>query len=148
LALIHDTSASDSYIVPFSAGGLVSTFDDLLRWNIALHTDGLLNGSSHQRMIAEYPETQKGNEFYGYGLFIGKTSGYACLSHSGGVSGFIAVLQYYPELQGSLIVLSNVLNPSLCSRSSTGSQGFCSRPDPKEKPDPRDIIPQWLILPG
>ncbi|MCU1263401.1 MAG: beta-lactamase, partial [Bryobacterales bacterium] len=98
--------------VPFSAGGLVSTSDDLLRWNTALHTGGLLNESSYQRMVAEYPETRRGNEFYGYGLFIGKTSGHRCLSHSGGVNGFIAVLQYYPESEGSLIVLSNLLNPS------------------------------------
>jgi CubicO group peptidase (beta-lactamase class C family) len=98
--------------VPFSAGGLVSTSDDLLRWNTVLHTGGLLDGSSYRRMVTEYSETQKGNEFYGYGLFIGKISGHTCLSHSGGVNGFIAVLQYYPELQGSLIVLSNVFNPS------------------------------------
>jgi len=45
-------------------------------------------------------------------LFIGKTSEYKCLSHSGGVNGFIAVLQYYPELDASLIVLSNLFNPA------------------------------------
>src|SRR5262249_46233380 len=54
--------------VPFSAGGLVSTVDDLLRWNTALHGDGLLNRSSYERMIARYPETQKDDGFYGYGL--------------------------------------------------------------------------------
>jgi hypothetical protein len=62
-------------------------------------------------MTAQYPETRNEDGFYGYGLFIAKTSGYTCLSHSGGVNGFIAVLQYYPELHGSLIVLSNLLNP-------------------------------------
>ena len=97
--------------VPFSAGGLVSTIDDLLRWNTALHGDGLLSRSSYERMTAEYPETQKEDGFYGYGLFIAKMSGYKCFAHSGGVNGFIAVLQYYPELRGSLIVLSNLLNP-------------------------------------
>src|SRR5262249_49929040 len=97
--------------VPFSAGGLVSTVDDLLRWNTALHGDGLLNRSSYERMIARYPETQKDDGFYGYGLFIAKTSGYTCVSHSGGVNGFLSVVQYYPELGASLIVLSNLLNP-------------------------------------
>jgi CubicO group peptidase (beta-lactamase class C family) len=97
--------------VPFSAGGLVSTVDDLLRWNTALHGGGLLSRNSYERMTAQYPETRNEDGFYGYGLFIAKTSGYTCLSHSGGVNGFIAVLQYYPELHGSLIVLSNLLNP-------------------------------------
>jgi D-alanyl-D-alanine carboxypeptidase len=97
--------------VPFSAGGLVSTVDDLLRRNTALHGDGLISRGSYERMTARYPETQKEDGFYGYGLFIAKTSGYTCLSYSGGVNGFIAVLQYYPELHGSLIVLSNLPNP-------------------------------------
>ncbi len=97
--------------VPFSAGGLVSTVDDLLQWNTALHRNGFLSRESYQRMIAKYPETQKEGFHYGYGLFIAKASGYTCLSHSGGVNGFIAMLQYYPELDGSLIVLSNLFNP-------------------------------------
>jgi CubicO group peptidase (beta-lactamase class C family) len=97
--------------VPYSAGGLFSTVDDLLRWNTALHEDGLLKPNSYKRMIAEYPETKKEDGLYGYGLFIGKRSGYTCLSHSGGVSGFMSVLEYYPELDGSLILLSNLLDP-------------------------------------
>ena len=62
-------------------------------------------------MIAEYPETKREDGFYGYGLFIGKRSTYTCLSHSGGVNGFMSVLEYYPELLGSLILLSNLLDP-------------------------------------
>jgi hypothetical protein len=61
-------------------------------------------------MTAEYPETRKEDGFYGYGLSVAKVSGHTCFSHSGGVNGFIAVLQYYPEIQGSLIVLSNLPN--------------------------------------
>jgi CubicO group peptidase (beta-lactamase class C family) len=97
--------------VPFSAGGLVSSVDDLLRWNSAVHEDGLLSRNSYERMTAQYPETQKEDGLYGYGLFIAKMAGYTCLSHSGGVNGFIAVVQYYPKLRGSRIVLSNLLNP-------------------------------------
>jgi len=97
--------------VPFSAGGLVSTVDDLLRWNMALHANGFLKQGSYRRMIAEYPETRKEDGHYGYGVFISKRSGYTCLSHSGGVNGFISVVAYYPELRGSLILLSNLLDP-------------------------------------
>ena len=97
--------------VPFSAGALFSTVDDLLRWNTALHLEGFLNPKSYKQMIAEYPETKKEDGLYGYGLFIGKRSGYTCLSHSGGVNGFMSVVEYYPELRGSLILLSNLLDP-------------------------------------
>ncbi len=97
--------------VPFSAGGLLSNADDLLRWNTVLHGEGLLRPSSYQRMVAEYPETRREDEFYGYGLFLGKRAGHTRLSHSGGVNGFLSVVQYYPQLRGSLIVLSNLFHP-------------------------------------
>jgi len=97
--------------VPFSAGGLVSTVDDLLTWNTALHGDGLLSRSSYERMTARYSETEKEDGFYGYGLSIAMMSRHTCLSHSGGVNGFIAVLQYYPELCASAIVLANLFHP-------------------------------------
>jgi CubicO group peptidase (beta-lactamase class C family) len=97
--------------VPFSAGGLLSNADDLLRWNTVLHGEGLLRPRSYQRMVAEYPETRREDEFYGYGLFLGKRAGHTRLSHSGGVNGFLSVVQYYPQLRGSLIVLSNLFHP-------------------------------------
>ncbi len=48
---------------------------------------------------------------YGYGLFLSTVSGHTCFFHSGGVNGFIAMLQYFPELDGSLVVLSNLYDP-------------------------------------
>ncbi len=97
--------------VPYSAGGLISTVDDLLHWNTALHGGEFLEPDTYRRMIARYPETQKEDGFYGYGLFIAEMSGHTMLAHSGGVNGFIAVNQYYPQLQASLIVLSNCFSP-------------------------------------
>ena len=97
--------------VPFSAGGLVSTVGDLLAWNMALHDGGLLNRDSYERMTGRYAETEKEDGFYGYGLSISTMSRHICLSHGGGVNGFIAVLQYFPELGASLVVLANLFNP-------------------------------------
>ena len=97
--------------VPFSAGGLVSTVGDLLTWNTALHDGGLLNRDSYERMTGRYAETEKEDGFYGYGLSISTMSRHTCLSHGGGVNGFIAVLQYFPELGASLVVLANLFNP-------------------------------------
>jgi Beta-lactamase len=100
--------------VPFSAGGLVSTVDDLLRWNTVLHGDGLLSRSSYERMTAQYPETEKEDGFYGYGLFIAKTSGHTCLSHSGGVNG----------LHRCASVLSGVARLSDCAVQLAQSPGY------------------------
>jgi CubicO group peptidase (beta-lactamase class C family) len=62
--------------VPLSAGGLYSTVDDLLRWNTALHGGKVLDSRSYARMTAQYPEARVGDIAYGYGLFVGKRSGY------------------------------------------------------------------------
>jgi hypothetical protein len=87
--------------VPFSAGGLYSTVDDLLKWTTAIPT----------AMASEFPEAGKDDWHYGYGLFVLKRAGYRCLAHDGGVNGFLAVFNYYPEIDASLIVLSNLLDP-------------------------------------
>jgi D-alanyl-D-alanine carboxypeptidase len=97
--------------VPFASGGLYSTGIDLLIWNTALHNSRILNPESYQRMVSRFPEAHGDDWFYGYGIFITEKFGVRCLSHDGGVNGFIAVLQYYPERQASLIVLSNLMDP-------------------------------------
>jgi CubicO group peptidase (beta-lactamase class C family) len=102
--------------VPFSAGGLISTLNDLLRWNTLLHGGQVLNPESYAAMTVRYPEARIGDDFYGYGLFIGAQSDYTRYSHSGGVNGFIAMLQYYPEIQSSLIVLTNLFHPAAMQR--------------------------------
>ena len=97
--------------VPFAAGGLYSTVDDLLRWSNALHGDGVLQPPSYQRMVAKYPETKKDDGHYGYGLLIGSRAGIQCLSHGGGVNGFLSVVEYDPDLRGCLILLCNMFDP-------------------------------------
>ncbi len=44
-------------------------------------------------------------------MFVGRRSGYKFYSHDGGVNGFLAVLQYYPQIEGSVVILSNLLDP-------------------------------------
>jgi CubicO group peptidase (beta-lactamase class C family) len=97
--------------VPFSAGALYSTVDDLQRWNTALHGGCVLSGALYKRMVTPCAEGQKDDWGYGYGVFVSMQSGHRCLAHDGGVNGFLAVLHYYPEMQASLIVLANILDP-------------------------------------
>lgn len=102
--------------VPYAAGGLYSTVDDLLRWNRALHEEGFLLRATYERMVTRYPESETKGVFYGYGLFLSGSGRQTSFAHSGGVNGFIAMMQYYPEVRGSLIVLSNLPNPLALQR--------------------------------
>lgn len=96
-----------SYIdmsVPFSAGGLYSTVDDLYRWEQSLSTETLLSKRSIDAIFTPY----KGG--YGYGWYVGEQDGHKSLSHGGWIGGFAAALARYPDDKLTIIVLSNLDN--------------------------------------
>jgi len=76
--------------IPFSAGGIYSTVEDMYRWNEALTEDGeLLSAQSWKQMFTEYPEATHEGQHYGYGVVISRLKfGKLLYYHGGGVEGF------------------------------------------------------------
>lgn len=73
---------------PHAAGALLSTVDDLARWNAALF-DGELLAPESTTMIIEPVELNDGEtSSYGYGLGVGTWLGEPLISHGGGIFGF------------------------------------------------------------
>ena len=83
------------------AGGIYSTTEDLLRWNHALNSPGLLSTRSLELMFTAHPP---GN--YGYGWFV-ETSPRRKVYHEGGDPGFAAFEARYPDQHLVIIVLAN-----------------------------------------
>ena len=55
--------------VPYAAGDIYSTVEDLYRWNEALVQDGkLLSAASRKQMFTEYAEAEHEGQHYGYGV--------------------------------------------------------------------------------
>lgn len=96
--------------VPFSAGGIYSTVEDMFRWNEALaHPGKLLTADSLKHMFTEYPEAIHEGQHYGYGIVISRQKfGRLLYYHGGGVNGFSSVIQRYPDEQLCIVVLSNL----------------------------------------
>lgn len=92
---------------PHAAGALVSTVDDLWRWNRALHGGKLLSEASYARMVT--PEGAAAGEGidYGFGVQTRRLRGRRSIEHGGGIHGFGALLLYLPESEISLVVLRN-----------------------------------------
>ena len=90
---------------PHAAGALVSTVDDLLRWNRALHTGKVLAKESYQLMAT--PVGKAVAESYGFGIEHTMLRGKDVLKHSGGINGFNAMLIYLPESATTVAVLEN-----------------------------------------
>lgn len=93
--------------LPYAAGSLYSTVQDLYRWDRALYGDTLLPAPLKQRMFTP------GLEDYGFGwsltpvtLHDGKTK-LASISHSGGINGFSALLVRAPERKELVVLLDN-----------------------------------------
>lgn len=92
---------------PHAAGALVSTVDDLWRWNRALHGGKLLSPTSYARMITPEGQAAEAGRDYGFGIFRGTVRNRTAYSHGGGIFGFISHLIYLPDSGISVAVLAN-----------------------------------------
>ncbi len=94
--------------IPFAAGGIYSTVDDMYRWNEALANGKLLSSASIDQMFGIYPETLFEGMHYGYGVVIAERFGRQLYYHGGGVKGFESVIQRYPKERLCIVVLENL----------------------------------------
>ncbi|PZQ09734.1 MAG: hypothetical protein DI564_17265 [Rhodanobacter denitrificans] len=100
-------AAAISMTQPHAAGALVSTLDDLWRWNLALHRGHVLSQASYTRMITPTGAAAKADTPYGYGIARGTLRGRPTLSHDGGIPGFLSKLTWLPEQQLTVVSLRN-----------------------------------------
>ena len=92
--------------VPYSAGALYSTTEDLLRWEQGLFGGKVLSAASLQKMTTPFKHD------YGCGLFVRKVDGHNVIEHDGSIEGFDNALSYYPEEKLTIVVLGNLNGPA------------------------------------
>ncbi|MDH5832769.1 serine hydrolase [Luteimonas kalidii] len=90
---------------PHAAGALVSTVDDLLRWNRALHEGRVLEDAGYRAMTT--PVGKAAEHDYGFGISTGTLRGEPQLQHGGGIHGFSSYLLYLPGSDTTVAVLYN-----------------------------------------
>ncbi len=97
--------------LPYAAGSMYSTVDDLWRWDQALAAKKLLSAESYRLM--ETGHIASGAGWYGYGWSIervdrgsGRDSATA-IQHAGGINGFAAMNYRIPEDGIAIIWLDN-----------------------------------------
>lgn len=100
-------AASLSMTQPHAAGALVSTVDDLWRWNRALHGGKALSAESYRRMTTPEGKAADAAERYGYGIGVGTLRGRTAYEHGGGIHGFMSYLLYVPDGEITVAVLRN-----------------------------------------
>jgi CubicO group peptidase (beta-lactamase class C family) len=92
---------------PGAAGALVSTVDDLARWDAAISAGKLLTPGSWRRIFTPYRLTSGKSTGYGYGWQVGSFEGRPVQEHGGGIHGFSAYVVRLPEDRVYAAVLAN-----------------------------------------
>jgi CubicO group peptidase (beta-lactamase class C family) len=91
--------------IPFSAGALYSTTEDLLRWEQGLFGGKVLTAASLAKMTTPFKQD------YAFGLGVSTSNGHKMIAHDGGIEGFNTSLAYYPDDKLVVAVLANLNGP-------------------------------------
>lgn len=95
--------------IPFSAGSMYSTVEDLYKWDRALYTDKLVSASSKEKIYTPFLN----NYGYGWNIISAKvspTDEKIIYKHSGGINGFSTNIMRVVSDDLAIIVLSNYAN--------------------------------------
>ncbi len=95
-----------SMSVPFAAGAIRSTANDLVRWHNVLLGQSVLSESSKAKL---YTPVRKG---YAYGWNVKEQEGHRIIGHGGGIDGFLTSYMRVMDEDLVVVVLSNNTNVS------------------------------------
>ena len=127
--------------IAFSAGALLSTVDDMVKWDAALSSEKLLTRSSLNQIWAA-TLTNDGADApfnYGFGWFVDSYHGHRLVQHSGGTPGFSSVIYRFLDDKLTIIILTNH-SDMIMDEFAIDIAGIClpvlKRPEPKPDPNP------------
>jgi tetratricopeptide (TPR) repeat protein len=91
--------------IPYAAGSLYSTAEDLYIWDQALYTDKVLPAKSREKMFT----VALNNYAYGWVVRKGKAGdrGYTVIGHGGGINGFSTLIERLIEDRHLIVLLNN-----------------------------------------
>jgi len=85
----------------FSAGSIISSVEDMYRWQNKLLEGKIISQNMLTKMITPYKKN------YGYGLYIDSLKHHFRIWHTGNIPGFTSFLGCFPLDSISIVVLSN-----------------------------------------
>lgn len=97
--------------IPYAAGSLYSTVEDLYLWDQALYTNKLLSKASMDLFFGEHVEAFGG--YYSYGWAVGTSDignteeNIETIGHGGGINGFNTLINRAPSDKSLIVLLNN-----------------------------------------
>ncbi len=96
-----------SLTLPYAAGSIMSTTEDLLKWQNAISANTLIKRSSLEKAINGSQLSNGDTIDYGYGWTTGSINGSKTVEHSGGIFGYSSNGIFLPDEQVYVIGLTN-----------------------------------------
>ena len=96
-----------SMTLPYAAGSLISTVEDLWNWNKALYSYQLLSKEWVDKAITPHVLPDGTPTHYGFGLGISTVQGSLAIEHNGGINGFSTHALYMPGEEVFVAAFSN-----------------------------------------
>jgi D-alanyl-D-alanine carboxypeptidase len=90
------------------AGGMGSTLEDLLRFDLALRTESIADAALQRRLFSPAQLTTGRQEGYGFGWMLGAYRGHRLIYHGGGIEGFSCFYVRLPDDDLSIVMLTNL----------------------------------------
>ncbi|MEO6346987.1 MAG: serine hydrolase [Aquaticitalea sp.] len=97
-----------STTIPYAAGSLMSTVDDMFLWSKAIQNNILISEKSKHMAFTNHSLSNGRQTNYGYGWAINEIAGIPTLEHAGGINGFTSSGIYIPDRNIYSIVLTNL----------------------------------------
>lgn len=98
-------------LIPYAAGSLGSTIEDLVRWDAGLHAGHLLDKAAQERMYTPVRLADGSTEPYGFGFGIHDYKGHRLIHHGGGIFGFHTFISRFVDDKTMIAILAN--NPGI-----------------------------------
>ena len=96
-----------SMTLPYAAGSLMSTTEDMLKWQEALNDEKLLPKAALAKAFQNTTLNDGSPTYYGYGWQVNEVNGSPSIEHGGGIFGYTTMGVYLPEEDIYVIALTN-----------------------------------------
>lgn len=96
-----------SMTLPYAAGSIMSTVDDLYKWNRALLGYKLVKKETLEKAWSSYRLADGKDTRYGYGWFMSDIHGSPTIEHGGGINGYLTASIYLPREDVFVALFSN-----------------------------------------
>lgn len=96
-----------SFSLPYSSGSLMSTVNDMFKWQEAIKSNLLISKKASKKAFTNYTLNDGEHINYGYGWHIVSNNNIRSFEHGGSIFGFKSMGVYLPDLDIYVIGLNN-----------------------------------------